>query len=381
MHGWRERTTVWLLLAVPAAGGFTCPAALAGPTQGAFASAEVCGRCHRDILSAWKSSVHARSMEDSFFQDCLQEAKSRFGEAVSAGCLACHAPTVAFSGDIALQYKVSWEGVTCDFCHSISQVDLQNVRRPYRLQIGAAKFGPLKNASSPGHAVSFSKVHTDPVVCAGCHDARNENGLMVLASYSEWLDSSFGSDRASCLDCHMRPVKGRVADPKALRLKDAAVNLHQMPGGHAVDQLNKALSARVIPRRDGDQLHVQVFIRNRGAGHMVPTGSPLRKLALSLEVHTGDGQRLIAERVYQRVIVDGKGGALADEPDAWIRGARVASDNRLKPNEERVEDFAFPVQRAQRARVQARFWYHYSPLAGLEGGKVEFLVLPAIVSP
>src|SRR5512140_3475294 len=224
MRGWRERMTAWMLLAVPAA--------FAGPQQGAFASAEVCGRCHRDILSAWKSSVHARSMDDTFFQDCLQEATSRFGEAVSARCLACHSPTVALSGDTALEYKVSWEGVTCDFCHSISHVDLQNAKRPYRLQIGAAKFGPLKNASSPGHAVSFSKVHTDPVVCAGCHDARNEKGLMVVASYSEWLESSYGSDRASCLSCHMRPVKGRVADPKVLRLKDAAVNLHQMPGGH-----------------------------------------------------------------------------------------------------------------------------------------------------
>ena len=347
---------------------------------GTLISAEVCGRCHRDILDAWKASIHAKSLEDTVFQDCLEQAQRQFGNAVQSRCLACHAPTVAFTGDTTLENKVSWEGVTCDFCHSISQVDLRNLERPYRLQVGSAKFGPLKDAFAHGHPVAFSNIHTDAIVCAGCHDARNAGGLMVLSSYSEWQGSSFAADRATCLSCHMTPVKGRVVDPKVLRLKDARVNLHQMPGGHSVDQLNKALWARIAAQKSGAQLEVKVIVRNRGAGHMVPTGSPLRRLVLSVEVYTSLGRRLTAERIYQRVIADEKGALLSDEPSVWIRGARVASDNRLKPNEERTEIFRFDLSGAQATRAQAHFSYLYSPMAA-QAGRVPFLTLSAVINP
>lgn len=370
MH-WRKGMA-WLLLAVPAIGSDV--------RRGGFTSAEVCGRCHRDILAAWKSSLHSKSIEDRLFQDSLEETKSRFGEGVGKRCLGCHAPVMAYSGDRAFQDKVTWEGVTCDFCHSIVQVDMQNAARPYRLHVGFTKFGPLKDTSSRAHGVSFSNLHTNPIVCAGCHDSRNENGLMVLSSYSEWQESSFAADRSSCLNCHMPRVKGRTVDAK-VRHSEGAVNLHEMPGGHSVDQLNKALLARLTAQREDGQLHVKLFLRNRGAGHMVPTGSPLRKLVVAVQVSTAGGPDLTVERAYQRVIVDKDGNTLADEPGIWVRGARVASDNRLKPNEERVENFSFPVPPAQGARIQARFWYHYSPMDKPDTGKSSFLTLPAIVGP
>lgn len=352
----------------------------AGPRRGSFSSAEVCGRCHRDILAAWKTSLHAQAADDTVFQDCLMDARKQFGEAVETRCLGCHAPTVAYSGDREMVTKVSWEGVTCDFCHSISQVELANRERPYRLQIGSTKFGPLQNALSRGHGVSFSRLHTDPVICAGCHDSRNEHGLMVLSTYSEWQESSFATERGSCLNCHMSPVKARVVDPKVLRLKDAPVNLHQMPGGHSVDQLNKALLARVVAHREGNGLAVQVFLRNRGAGHMIPTGSPLRKLVLTVAVDTGVGARLTAEREYRRVIVDAHGAELTDEAGVWLKGARAAADNRLKPHEERVETFAFAVPPGRQARIQAHLSYRYSPMESPETQRVSFLTVPAIVT-
>ena len=43
------------------------------------ASAELCGRCHRGIQEAWKTSSHAHAMESSLFQDVLQLAEGDFG--------------------------------------------------------------------------------------------------------------------------------------------------------------------------------------------------------------------------------------------------------------------------------------------------------------
>ncbi|MBI3695261.1 MAG: hypothetical protein HY238_10540, partial [Acidobacteria bacterium] len=45
-------------------------ALFSGPvTLDKISSAEMCGRCHRDILRAWKTSVHAEALEDPLFQD------------------------------------------------------------------------------------------------------------------------------------------------------------------------------------------------------------------------------------------------------------------------------------------------------------------------
>src|SRR5207249_3000740 len=86
------------------------------------ASAEVCGRCHRAIADAWKTSAHAQAMESRLFQDALEVAEQRFGSGARKTCLKCHSPIAVQVGDLSLRRKVSWEGVTCDFCHSVRDV-------------------------------------------------------------------------------------------------------------------------------------------------------------------------------------------------------------------------------------------------------------------
>ncbi|MBI3696811.1 MAG: hypothetical protein HY238_18490 [Acidobacteria bacterium] len=375
------RHSNWWVRLIPLTAALVCPAWPAPRLQpGVMTSAEICGRCHRDIFDAWKASIHSRSMESRLFQDCLEEAKEKLGEDVQPTCLRCHAPSVAFTRDLVLEKKVSWEGVTCDFCHSVNQVDARKPDQSYQLVVGSTKFGPLKDATPQGHGVAFSKAHTDSLLCAGCHEYRNSNGLLVLSSFSEWQQSSYAADRSSCQGCHMAAVPAaRVVDPKVLRVKDATVNLHQMPGGHSIEQLNKAVDVRVANRRQGDQLLVTAIVRNKGAGHMVPTGSPLRKLVVDLEVHTEDGRKLRAERTYERAVVDAKGSLLTKEHAVLVNGARVASDNRLKPKEERVENFTFDVARSLSARIVTRLWYYYSPQAVRETEKkLSFQIMASI---
>ena len=51
-----------------------------------LSSAELCGRCHRAILDAWKSSAHARAMESQLFQSALELAETDFGEQAARAC-------------------------------------------------------------------------------------------------------------------------------------------------------------------------------------------------------------------------------------------------------------------------------------------------------
>lgn len=337
--------------------------------------AETCGRCHRDILSAWKGSAHASAMENPVFQDAMERA-----EEVSAGarqvCLGCHAPTVRYSGDTALKTKASWEGVTCDFCHSLKSVEVKGHTATMEVRFDGTKTGPLEDAASIGHGTAFSSVHTTSLVCAGCHEYRNAQGFGVLTTYSEWGASSYAPGGTNCQNCHMAETSADVVDPKIKRLSRSTVNLHAMPGSRSLDMLNKAVALRLRTRREGDQLIAEVDLENRGAGHSIPTGSPLRRLELEVEV-AASGKQLREERTYQRRVADAEGQEILREEMIFLRAARELSDNRLKPGEKRQEVFRFPLPSSQSARIYARLWYVYSPQErSPDAQRVKFMVLP-----
>ena len=88
------------------------------------ASAELCGRCHRAIFEAWKDSSHSKAMQSWLFQDALELTETDFGRGARRTCLRCHSPVGIAVGDVNLEKKVSWEGVTCDYCHSLRSVSM-----------------------------------------------------------------------------------------------------------------------------------------------------------------------------------------------------------------------------------------------------------------
>jgi len=151
-----------------------------------ISSAELCGRCHRSILEAWKRSPHAQAMESALFQDVLEIAEADFGTSARKVCFSCHSPIALHLGDLTLQQKVSWEGVTCDYCHSIREVRLQATNPRAVLEYGLLKSGPLKQASSMAHGTTFSAIHESSKICAPCHEYHNALGFAVLTTYSEW---------------------------------------------------------------------------------------------------------------------------------------------------------------------------------------------------
>ncbi len=340
--------------------------------------AEICGRCHRDILSAWKQSAHAHAMEDPIFQDALERAEET-NPGARPICLGCHAPTVKYSGDLSLKTKASWEGVTCDFCHSVKSVEVTGNTATMNVRFDGTMTGPLKDVSSSAHATAFSSVHSTSLICAGCHEYRNAQGFGVLTTYSEWEESSYGSSGNNCQDCHMAETSAQVVDPKIKRLSGSTVNLHAMPGSHSLDMLNKAISLRMRTHREGDELVAEVDLENRGAGHRVPTGSPLRRLELEVEIATR-GKQLRQQKTFQRRVADAQGKEITREELVFLRGARELSDNRLKPGEKQTEIFRFPLPHAESARIYARLSYYYSPLGrSPEAQRVKFLVLPRFV--
>ncbi|MBI2832986.1 MAG: hypothetical protein HYX76_00995 [Acidobacteria bacterium] len=375
-----RKRIICVVVALLAGAGVVTPSRATDATlsyvPGEMMSADECGRCHRDIHRYWKASVHATSADNWRFQDAFQRARDERGGGVDATCLPCHAPAAVYMRDVEWKKKASWEGVTCDFCHSVRSVRT-DPERPFVLEPGLVKTGPLKDAQPMGHDARFSPVHTSADICAPCHQFVNKHRFTVLSTHSEWKASDYARRNVTCQSCHMRATTGDVVDPKLARVPHSTVNLHEMPGGHSIVELNRALHALLSLARRGDEVDVTVQVVNRGAGHHVPTGSPLRRIEMLVEVDGGIGRRLTANRTYERAVVDESGRELVDEAAVWLDGARVARDNRLVPQEPRVERFSFKMPRQTPVRAVAKFFYRYAGEPVTRTGPLPFLSVNA----
>src|SRR5438045_1596112 len=94
-----------------------------------FTPAEKCGSCHEEIYQQWRTTAHAQAATDSVFWTFYQQALRDTGGSVAASCVTCHAPVATVTKELRVTGPVSLpvplsaiakEGVTCDFCHTIS---------------------------------------------------------------------------------------------------------------------------------------------------------------------------------------------------------------------------------------------------------------------
>ncbi len=333
---------------------------------GTIASSETCGECHKDIYRMWSASAHARAMEDEIFLDAFRETKASEGDDVARRCLACHAPLTAVNSDWNLAQKVTWEGVNCDVCHGMVSVDMSSATPRPVLDIGNVKRGPIKGAVSSAHEVEFSELHTSALACAPCHEGTTPDGVQLMTTYSEWKESSAAREGKNCQDCHMAKTKANVVDPKIARVADSEVNLHEVPGGHSLDQLHKALSVWLEPERQGDSLIVNVRLANKGAGHAVPTGMPGRRVILALGVREGTGQSFEEQRSYSKTFTDASGETITRDSKYFTKGVEFQSDTRIQADERRNERFAFPVPASATAYITLKLHYEHAPTGGPE---------------
>jgi hypothetical protein len=154
--------------------------------------------------------------------------------------------------------------------------------------------GPLDDVA-PGDDV-FSPLHRTSQFCAPCHHGVFW-GTVVYNSFGEWLNSDYNNEQtgATCQECHMTP---HGATHLALPAKGGrwrrpeTIHSHRMPGAADEALLAGALTLTLNARSNGRHVTVMATVTNTGAGHHVPTGSPLRHVILWVEA-TGDaGQSL-----------------------------------------------------------------------------------------
>jgi hypothetical protein len=94
-------------------------------------------------------------------------------------------------------------GVTCDFCHSISEyTDETPDNGNYITTPGEQELGPFICKTDWHHI--YYELHSKSEFCVICHNQVNQYGLEIKSTYTEWRTSPFVKNGVQCQDCHMK---------------------------------------------------------------------------------------------------------------------------------------------------------------------------------
>ncbi len=325
-----------------------------------FNPARRCGECHIDIYTHWRESMHAKAMTDPAFLATFRSERIQTNPALRAECLSCHAPTLHYDPRLALDAEVVQEGVGCDFCHSVQGLDPSNPDRPFQVQWGKLKRGPLKDTQSPVHETRHLELFGSAQFCGVCHEMKNANGLPIITTYSEWQEGFPGKeDKPQCQECHMPLAAGFTVSEQHRKTK-RRINLHSFPGGHSRSQLLDALTLEILEERKlYGRMRVKLGLTNNGAGHAVPTGNPLRRVIVDFSAYSATNHLIYNEKVdISRRYADAAGVEVTTDEAILLDATQVLKDNRILPGETRELVFEFGAPH-ERLLIEAKVIYVY----------------------
>ncbi len=311
--------------------------------------------CHPDVFAQWSESVHRfSSFNNPYYARTVDLMMGRSGEKPTRWCASCHDPVVLFTGGFGNSQPVDtthWtahEGITCLSCHAVR--GLRDLRGNGRYVIAAPDEYPFARATGPAGEYIHDKLilikpepHRDAMLrpvhkagefCGTCHKVGippEVNQYRWKRGQNEWdawqASGTSGNTVRSfylpartetCVSCHMPlvPSDDRGNEDGMIRSHRFAAANSALPflNGHA-DQLRSvqhALEDSIVTLdiflvdvggrvygpdqpmpalRPGQEVGIDVVVRNRKVGHMLPGGtndSNEMWLELRAESSTGD---------------------------------------------------------------------------------------------
>lgn len=328
-----------------------------------YQSAFDCKACHPGIYDIWKKSLHADAVSDPVFQAAFVSAIAKYGPDTRAYCLSCHSPTTMITKDYDLNEPISREGVTCDFCHTITNVVEARPQKHFDIQIGNTKFGPLQGVDPIGGLeFRYSVLHQSSMLCSGCHELESIEGVKILGTYSEWKEGPYAARNIHCQNCHMPEQPGVPVVDDTIRKSSHNAHAHEFLGGHSQIRLEKSATVTVTTKSSGDSVVADVYVTNSEAGHYLPTGIPTRKLVLTVTLQDENGNVTGSfERFFEKILADKKGNEITETEVAMMEAAKILKDTRLKPKETWHEQFTFTgIQKSGAYVVNANLKYKFA---------------------
>jgi hypothetical protein len=232
---------------------------------------------------------------------------------LGGNCAACHVPGAAarpggaYHVDIREVSGIDLEGVFCEFCHKVGDVRLDPSTglpdpskpgvlsmRLYRPDEGQQLF--FGNFDDVSRRVTYLPLIKESAFCATCHFGAFW-GTVAYNSFGEWLDSPYSDPETgrTCQSCHMPPVDYDyfiLPEQGGLHRDPERIVSHLMPGAVDSALLQATAHVAIEAGQEGNRLRVTVRVTNTGAGHHIPTDTPLRNVILLVSATDAGSQPL-----------------------------------------------------------------------------------------
>jgi hypothetical protein len=277
-------------------------------------STQTCGTCHGNYHAQWSSSRHAGAAVNEWVLDLYAGTGTVGGSAGyvfrethdpddTGFCAACHAPMedVFSPGQVFLdevETPAGLDGVSCLGCHQIAGVDDKHLdalhhlgKTDYRFPQGSQPpfmyvWGPLPDVAEWPMQAHYSPLHSDPLLCASCHQYTNPTtGAPGQNTYREWLASPYaqpGPGRRTCQNCHMpKESNNGIIGMHGPNRPASQRTTHRFIGA-TPERLTENIDLRISSQQQGGRLVVTVEVENQ-CGHNFPTGISIRNAMVLLD--------------------------------------------------------------------------------------------------
>lgn len=237
-----------------------------------YESANVCGVCHDQFFQQWRSGLHGKTFTSEIFQTLFAEAQKTKGYSINSECNKCHKPMDEKSQNASDELLA--QGVNCDFCHTVSNIDMYQLAGSYISTPSRVKKARLENARSPYHPSSSSDIIENPRFCASCHEyvsREGNNEIIVEDTYTQYMDSSYGRTKRGCVVCHMPTSEGKVANLDITPVRPAVHN-HSFTYPDKEKWIADAVEIIVRPYYKKTE-SIQLSLNNKAQGHAFPGGA------------------------------------------------------------------------------------------------------------
>jgi hypothetical protein len=279
-----------------------------------------------DIYEEWKTTIHANSWKDPYFQvDFKFDGSQQI-------CLNCHTPLENQQENLVLGFKynnkfdpilkpnpkfnpsLQQEGVTCAVCHIEEGVIL----------------GPNDIETAPHPVRKDSRFTDGSGVCRRCHIVKGDRWdvFLKLPPCGNFAEIEETGVKINCVKCHMPKVKRAMATGA----KERVGGRHLWRGGHDQDMVKKAIKIELKEKTaQEDKKGFTISLTNVGTEHRLPTGTPDRHLKVAFKLLNENKNVLKEKTIFlQRTIL-------------WRPFIIDLWDTRLKYNELRSYSFEFKM--------------------------------------
>lgn len=318
---------------------------------------ETCKECHAEHYKEWSGSMHAYAATDPVFIAMNARGQRETKGELGTFCVNCHAPLAvqehaADGGTDLSSIPKKLQGVTCYFCHQVTDVQGTH-NNPLVLANDTTMRGGIGDpAPNPAHTGQYSKLHDGNLLdsskmCGSCHDivvpghfSGAKEDVHLERTYAEWQKSLFASVEeshgatAACAasGCHMPternvPVASRAGlsvPTRDARHKHefAGVDLALVDAFPEKDAQRQAVQALLEPsmavklcvnnQTTGEAL---VTLENLSAAHNIPSGaSQDRRMWVDFRAFDSTGEEIFSSGK----VPDGTNVTDLDDPNLWL---------------------------------------------------------------